>query len=201
MDHFHVLLAATGSVASIKLPEIIRKLVSGETETILEVRVVVTKTVSEFVSHEALLEAGAAQVYCDENEWAQWHTAHTVLHVDLRRWADVLLIAPLDANTMAKLSGGLCDNLLTCVARAWDMARPVIFCPAMNTHMWTHPLTSKHVQVLTDELKYLHVPPIAKRLACGDVGVGAMASVDTIVEYTRQQVETYGSEARKRIAE
>ena len=64
-----------------------------------------------------------------------------VLHIELRRWADLLLIAPLDANTLGKLAAGLADNCLTCVWRAWDPDRPVVLAPAMNTLMWRHPLT------------------------------------------------------------
>ena len=192
-----MLLAATGSVACVKLPEIIKLLVSNNGDLSVEVRVVATTNVSHFVSRSDLLEAGAAQVYCDDDEWHQWRTAQTALHIDLRRWADLLLLAPLDANTLAKLAGGLCDNLVTCVARAWDLKRPVVFCPAMNTHMWTHPLTSKHISCLETDLGYLQIAPIEKRLACGDVGIGAMASVATILEFTLNQLRVHGAKQRK----
>lgn len=63
----------------------------------------------------------------DEEEWRQWKVVgDPVLHIELRRWADVLLLAPLSANTLAKVSNGLCDNLLTCVVRAWDFAKPLL---------------------------------------------------------------------------
>ena len=74
-----------------------------------------------------------------------------VVHIELRRWADVLLVAPASANTVAKLAQGLCDNLLTCVARAWDFQEnKLIVCPAMNTMMWEHPLTSRHLSILKE---------------------------------------------------
>ena len=60
----------------------------------------------------------------------------------------LLLIAPLDANTLAKLANGLADNCLTCVWRAWDRTRPVVLAPAMNTLMWEHPLTGRHLRQL-----------------------------------------------------
>lgn len=104
-----------------------------------------------------------------------------MLHIELRKWADVFVIAPLDANTMAKMASGLCDNLLTCVVRAWDSKRPLIYCPAMNTFMWDHPLTSSHISALKD-FGYIQVPPVSKLLACGDQGVGAMAAVDDIIK-------------------
>jgi len=92
-----------------------------------------------------------------------------------------MLIAPLSANTLAKVSHGLCDNLLTCIVRAWDFARPLLVAPAMNTLMFAHPFTAPQLDTLR-QLGVVIVPPISKRLACGDVGVGAMASVDDIVK-------------------
>ena len=104
-----------------------------------------------------------------------------VLHIELRKWADVLLIAPLDANTLAKLAHGLCDNLLTCIVRAWDGRKPLIVAPAMNTLMYEHPFTQQHLNILR-HLQYTVVDPVSKPLACGDVGVGAMAAVDALVD-------------------
>ncbi|XP_030432636.1 phosphopantothenoylcysteine decarboxylase isoform X7 [Gopherus evgoodei] len=104
-----------------------------------------------------------------------------VLHIDLRRWADLMLVAPLDANTLAKIANGICDNLLTCVIRAWDMTKPLLFCPAMNTAMWEHPITAHQVEQLKD-FGYTEIPCVVKRLVCGDEGQGAMAEVWTIVE-------------------
>ena len=147
----------------------------------------------------------------DEDEWQgraggqRYQRGDPVLHIELRRWADLLLVAPLDANTLAKIAYGLADNCLTCVARAWDMARPRILAPAMNTLMWQHPLTKRQLRQLgcdfgaghvpghledehliaqiNDRSKTLRiVPPQVKELACGDVGVGAMAEVDMIVD-------------------
>lgn len=121
------------------------------------------------------------------------------MHIDLRRWADVMVIAPLSANTLAKLAGGLCDNLLTCVVRAWDFQKPLLvrwwWCcahwhavaqvaPAMNTLMWDNPFTARHLATLT-ELGVQVIPPISKRLACGDVGSGAMQEPEVIAAACR----------------
>ena len=63
----------------------------------------------------------------NEDDWRDWHrVGDEVLHIELRRWADVIVVAPLSANSLAKLAGGLCDNLLTCVLRAWDFSRPAL---------------------------------------------------------------------------
>ena len=86
----------------------------------------------------------------------------------------------MDANTLAKLSNGICDNLLTSVCRAWDFEKPIIFAPAMNTFMWDHPITSTQINTLKT-WGYHEIPPIEKVLMCKDVGKGAMAEPDTIV--------------------
>ncbi|KAK7792929.1 hypothetical protein R5R35_008071 [Gryllus longicercus] len=122
------------------------------------------------------------EVFNDEDEWKAWNSrGDPVLHIELGKWADLMVIAPLDANTLAKIAQGLCDNLLTCVVRAWDMKKPLLFCPAMNTRMWNHPITSKHISVLKS-WGYCEIPPISKTLMCGDKGIGAMAEVSTIVQ-------------------
>ena len=74
-----------------------------------------------------------------------------VVHIELRRWADILVIAPLDANTLAKFACGLNDNCLTCVWRAWDRDRPIVLPPAMNTLMWEHSLTRRHLRQLAED--------------------------------------------------
>ncbi|XP_038840204.1 phosphopantothenoylcysteine decarboxylase isoform X2 [Salvelinus namaycush] len=118
--------------------------------------------------------------------WSQ--RSDPVLHIELRRWADLLVIAPLDANTLGKIASGICDNLLTCVVRAWDTRRPLLFCPAMNTAMWHHPITCRQVDSLK-EFGYVEIPCIAKKLVCGDRGKGAMAEVSTIVDVVNQFIQ------------
>ncbi|XP_037357980.1 phosphopantothenoylcysteine decarboxylase isoform X1 [Talpa occidentalis] len=115
-----------------------------------------------------------------------------VLHIELRRWADLMLVAPLDANTLGKVASGICDNLLTCVIRAWDLRKPLLFCPAMNTAMWEHPITAQQV----DQLKafgYIEIPCVVKKLVCGDQGLGAMAEVDTIVDKVKEVLSQHRS--------
>ncbi|XP_043349336.1 phosphopantothenoylcysteine decarboxylase isoform X5 [Dermochelys coriacea] len=73
------------------------------------------------------------------------------------------------------------DEWQTCVIRAWDMTKPLLFCPAMNTAMWEHPITAQQVEQLKD-FGYMEIPCVVKRLVCGDEGRGAMAEVWTIVE-------------------
>jgi 3-polyprenyl-4-hydroxybenzoate decarboxylase len=119
----------------------------------------------------------------DSTEWALWKKkGDPVQHIDLRKWADVMVIAPLTANTLAKMANGLCDNLLTSTVRAWDWKyKPVILAPAMNTLMLEHPLTKIHLRTLT-EWGATVIPSVPKTLACGDTGDGAMANIEDIAQ-------------------
>lgn len=123
-----------------------------------------------------------------------------MLHIELRRWADMMVIAPLGANSMAKMVGGLCDNLLLSVVRAWDTTglcgdgvgqKKIVVAPAMNTAMWNHPVTAQQIGVL-DKWEWVEVlKPVEKVLACGDVGRGAMQEWEKIVRVVE---ETLGLE-------
>jgi len=175
----NILLGACGSVAAIKIPKLVEELLQCEGMQASHITVVATERAMHFFNTAAL--PLGVRLYSDEHEWQAWNKiGDPVLHVQLRAWADVLLVAPLDANTLAKLAGGLCDNLLTCIVRAWDTAKPLLVAPAMNTHMWEHPHTVRHLAVLAS-LRYIVVPPIVKTLACGDTGAGAMAEVPTLI--------------------
>lgn len=101
------------------------------------------------------------------------------MHIELRQWADALLIAPLSAHTLAKMANGLCDNTLTLVYRCWK-DNPVVVCPAMNTFMWENQLTDEHLTKIKKMGVYV-IDPIEKILMCGETGKGAMENTDNIV--------------------
>lgn len=171
-----VLLGCSGSVASIKVPALAREL----TARGASVAVVPTKCATHFFNPSTIEDV---MVFTDEDEWRLWSVrGDPVLHIELMRWANVMLIAPLDANTLGKLANGLADNLLTCVARAWPVGKkPFIVAPAMNTAMFEHPITSQQMSQLV-RFGYTTLQPIEKELMCGDVGRGAMALLETIVK-------------------
>lgn len=172
----HVLIGCTGSVATIKLPNLIHEVKARDPMCI--VRVVLTDKARTFLNTSEL--ARMCEIMLDEHEWKMWRNrGDPILHIDLVKWADIFVIAPLDANTLGKMSSGICDNLLTCIARAWDVEKPLLFCPAMNTKMFMHPITSRQIEELRD-FGYYEIRPITKTLMCGDTGVGAMAEVQTI---------------------
>ncbi|KAG2418712.1 phosphopantothenoylcysteine decarboxylase [Aspergillus terreus] len=220
----HLLLAATGSVATIKLPHIITSL---SKHANLSIRVILTKSAARFLpppehppgsqsTNTATATPSAADyirslpgvdgIYVDEDEWAEpWTRGSEILHIALRRWAHLLLIAPLSANSLAKIVHGFADNLLTSVVRAWDTTglidgkkdARIVVAPAMNTAMWVHPVTGQHIRVLDEEWGvkdeegtggwFEVLRPIEKNLACGDVGGGAMMEwVDIVAVVERR---------------
>lgn len=184
-DSINIIVGCTGSVASVKVPVIVKKL--NALRDNVKVCVVATEKAVHFFDVSEVEKD--AKLVTDETEWNSWkQLGDRVLHIDLRRWAHLLLIAPLDANTMGKLTAGICDNLLTCLVRAWDPHKPLLFCPAMNTYMWEHPITSKQISDLKG-FGYYEVPCIAKRLACQDVGMGAMAEVDDIIKHVSDRLD------------
>ncbi|CAA6659641.1 unnamed protein product [Spirodela intermedia] len=128
----HVLLAASGSVAAIKFENLCRSFSEWPRDVVL---------------------------YTDDDEWSTWSKiGDSVLHIELRKWADLMVIAPLSANTLGK---------------------PLFVAPAMNTFMWNNPFTERHLSLIT-ELGISLIPPVTKRLACGDYGNGAMAEPSVI---------------------
>ena len=191
-----VILGMTGSVASIKAGELIMRLAYLAGPRITSLKVVATKAAKHFFNWEEVkkdLSSPNIGFHSDEEEWRDWKkVGDPVLHIELRRWADILVIAPCSANTLAKLANGLCDDLLSCIVRAWDFKDPnkrLIIVPAMNTMMWESPFTQKHLETLVelgggtmdDQKRVQIIGPVEKTLACGDVGNGAMASPEDIV--------------------
>ncbi|BFZ58863.1 hypothetical protein PYCC9005_005929 [Savitreella phatthalungensis] len=193
-----VLLGCTGSVASVKAAPLCERLLAPfpETNIRFEVVVVASDTALRFIDTASL--PSGVRLYTDSDEWRSFtRVGDPILHIELRRWADVCVVAPASANTLAKLAAGMCDTLLLETLRAWphDLetshpSKPVLICPAMNTHMYEHPLTRKHLDTLTNDLGYEILGPIAKMLACGDLGIGGMTEVDDIVQRIRVLAST-----------
>lgn len=213
-NRVHLLLAATGSVATIKIPNIISALAPHAHK--LSIRVILSSKAQNFLAGQSTEQPrisflrslpGVEAVYDDDAEWGPepWRRGGDILHISLRRWADLLVIAPLSANTLAKLVHGFSDNLLTSVCRAWDTdgqvdgqgkRKLIVVAPAMNTAMWRHPVTAPQIRVLQEdwgvkrdeatgeETGWFEVlpPQSSKILACGDLGSGAMLEWTEIVK-------------------
>ncbi|RDA87781.1 hypothetical protein CP532_2440 [Ophiocordyceps camponoti-leonardi (nom. inval.)] len=196
----HLLLAVSGSVATIKIVPIINGLAHHSN---LSIRLILTEAAAHFLGGQSPEQPTLAEVrrlpnvdaiYTDSAEWTRpWARGVPILHIELRRWADVLVVSPLSANTMAKMVAGICDNLLLSVIRAWDsdgsidgVRKKIVVACAMNTAMWRHPVTASHLRTLEEdwggESGWVEVlRPVSKTLACNDVGDGAMVSWETIV--------------------
>ena len=199
----HLLLAASGSVATIKIPNIVHALSHYRN---LSIRLVFTKSASRFLAGQSVEQprlellynvTNVDGIYHDEDEWkTPWVRGASILHIELRRWADMMVVAPLSANSLAKMSVGLADNLLLSVARAWDTSgdidgkkKRILVAAAMNTAMWRHPVTAKQIALLKEdwgvdggEGGWVEVlEPVEKVLACGDNGDGAMREWTDIV--------------------
>ncbi|KAM7223388.1 Flavoprotein [Rhypophila decipiens] len=217
----HLLLTCSGSVATIKLPNIIEALSKHAGK--LSIRIILTTSARKFLAgqsaeqptiSEILHMPNVEAVYEDADEWGPhpWKRGASILHIELRRWADLLVVAPLSANTLAKIVNGMSDSLLTSVVRAWDTdggidgrRKVIVVAPAMNSAMWRHPVTGKQIKVLTDDWGvrdgeggensaagegwFQVLLPISKTLACGDTGDGAMASVEAIAKVIEDRLE------------
>ncbi|SCU88696.1 LAME_0E00826g1_1 [Lachancea meyersii CBS 8951] len=184
----HILIGATGSVATIKVPVIIDKLYKVYGPDNVSIQLVLTKPAEHFL--RGLKISTDVKIWRDEDEWCGFkRMGDPMLHTELRRWADVCLLAPLSANTLAKLAYGICDNLLTSLLRCWTPSTPVLVAPAMNTFMYTHPVTKKHLMMLQEESPHITIlKPVEKVLVCGDIGMGGMRDWHDIVDILTKKV-------------
>lgn len=166
-----ILLGVTGSIAAYKAALLVRLLVKEGAQ----VKVLMTPAATEFITPLTLSTLSKQEVGVTISEHGNWSN-----HVMLGRWADVMLIAPASANTMAKMANGITDNLLLAVYLSATC--PVLFAPAMDEDMWFHPATRANVAKL---ISYGHQQiPIQKgELASGLFGEGRMAEPEAIIAY------------------
>ena len=166
-----ILLGITGSIAAYKSIYLVRLLIKAGAE----VKVIITPSAKDFVSSLTLSTLSRNSVLVDlfdEKSWAN--------HVMLGRWADVMIIAPLSCNTLAKMANGQCDNLL--LAAYLSATCPVVVAPAMDEDMWRHPATKENIKKLESfGNKIIHVE--SGDLASGLHGEGRMSEPQQILEF------------------
>jgi len=168
-----ILLGVTGSIAAYKSLLLIRLLVKEGAE----VKVVMTPAAKDFVTPLSLATLAKHPVLLDLFDGDTWAN-----HVELGRWADLMLIAPLSCNTLAKMAQGLCDNLL--LATYLSAVCPIVAAPAMDEDMWKHPSTKANLERIRGYGN--HVIPVEKgELASGLYGDGRMAEPEAILAYVR----------------
>lgn len=171
LSNKRVLLGVTGSIAAYKAADLIRRL----REAGAEVRVVMTDGAKAFVTpltFQALSGLPVHENLLDKDAEA------AMGHIELARWADVILIAPASANSLAGLAQGRADELLNAVCLASDV--PLAIAPAMNKHMWADQATQENVRLLAQR-GVLFIGPDSGEQACGDVGEGRMVDSETIL--------------------
>jgi phosphopantothenoylcysteine decarboxylase / phosphopantothenate---cysteine ligase len=164
-----VLLGVTGGIAAYKAAELARELMRAGAE----VQPLLTESGERMVSRATFAALTGRPVPA-----SVWDDPAAVTHVDLARWGQVLVVAPATAHTLARLAGGLADDLLTNVALAFG--GPVVVAPAMHTEMWEHPATRANLQTLEGRGVRV-VPPASGPLTSGDVGPGRLAELDDLV--------------------
>ncbi len=172
----HILLGVTGSIAAYKAPLLVRLLVKEGAK----VKVVMTPCATDFVTPLTLSTVSQQPVLLEpyNKTDGSWHS-----HVEWGRWADLFIIAPASANTLAKMANGIADNLLTtCYLSA---KCPVFFAPAMDLDMYRHPTTAKNVSILESYGNRV-IQPQTGELASGLVGAGRMEEPEAMLEVIKE---------------
>lgn len=176
-----ILLGITGSISAYKSIEVARLLVKAGHE----VRCIVTKGACEFIQPNILRYLGVEKTYIahdDFNQSVYENINNNVLHIELSNWADQIVIAPLSANTLAKLANGFCDDLLSSVVLA-TTNKIIIIAPAMNSRMYQNPITQENLNKLIRLSYFQLITPNSGELACSEVGIGKLAEVEEIFHF------------------
>ena len=171
----NILLGITGGIAAYKSASFARLLIKNG----YDVRVIMTASAQAFITPLTLQALTGNPVHIDLLD----ETAELGMgHIELAKWADLLIIAPATANTIAKLAMGIADDLLTTVCLA--TTAPILVAPAMNQQMWQHPSVKLNLQTLTD-YDYEIIQPASGEQACGDIGEGRLPEPEQLLEYVQ----------------
>ncbi|HEX6221231.1 MAG TPA: bifunctional phosphopantothenoylcysteine decarboxylase/phosphopantothenate--cysteine ligase CoaBC, partial [Acidimicrobiia bacterium] len=165
-----VLLAVTGGVAAYKTAYLARRLVDSGAE----VKVILTESAHEFVGPQTFAAITGSHPYT-----TLFGAESVSPHTELARWADIVVVAPATAATLAKVATGMSVDLVSATLLATQS--PVLVAPAMHTEMWEHPATQRNIQTLTAD-GHQFIGPAEGALAGGDVGLGRVAEPDDILE-------------------
>jgi len=166
----NIVLGITGSIAAYKAPDLVRRL----SERGGDVQIVMTASAEEFVTGTALQAVSGRPIR--SNLWDKEAEA-AMSHIELARWADVVLVAPATAEVMARIVSGGAPDLLTTICLATEA--PIAVAPAMNHIMWSNPATQANRAVLEERGVHILGPGVGSQ-ACGDTGAGRMLEPDTI---------------------
>ena len=165
-----IIIAITGAIAAYKIYELARALVNAGAI----VQIVLTKSAKDFVSILTFEALTNRKVFVD----IYGKNITPMEHIELARWADLFLIAPLSANTLAKLAGGFCENMLEALALVYE--KPLLLSPSMNHSMYKNPATQKNIKFLKEQ-RHIFITPDEGNLACGERGVGRLCDYPKII--------------------
>ena len=174
----NVVVGVTGSISAYKAAELVRLMVKRE----WDVRVVMTEGATKFVTPLTFETMSGNKVVTDVFDPANETPTE---HITLGQSADLVLIAPASANTIAKLAHGIADNMLTTTMLACTC--PILISPAMNTHMFENPATQENLEILRRR-GYELIEPATGMLACGVEGKGKMPEPDVLIGYVEQWI-------------
>lgn len=166
-----IILGITGSIAAYKSADIANQL----TKSKINVHTIMTTSATKFITPLTFQTLTKNKVYVDMFEEI-FHS--DVRHISLAQRADCFVIAPASANIIGKIASGIADDMLSTVVMAIK-DRPIIICPAMNTVMYENPIIQSNMRKLQN-LGYQIIEPKESRLACGDLGKGALAEIEII---------------------
>lgn len=183
-DKKRVIIAVGGGIAAYKVCELVSLLFKSG----VEVRVILTPGAEKFVTPLTFATLSRHCAYTDNDFWEASHSRP--LHIELGEWADLLVIAPLTANTLAKLAYGMADNLLTNTVLASSC--PVLLAPAMNTDMWEQVAVQRNWQQVLTDGRYYGINTASGLLACDRIGAGRMAEPREIFSYIQSLLHTGG---------
>jgi phosphopantothenoylcysteine decarboxylase / phosphopantothenate---cysteine ligase len=178
-----ILIGITGGIAAYKICEVVSTLAKAGAE----VRAILTAGAEKFITPLTIATLSRHQAYSDRDFW---QPRDRPLHIELGEWAEVFLIAPLTANTLAKLAHGIADDLLTNTVLASTC--PLLLAPAMNTDMWQQPVVQRNWQGILGDRRYHFLDPGEGILACDRVGSGRMAEPQEILAQVRSLLYTGG---------
>ena len=174
-----VVIGVTGGIAVYKALDVISALRKKD----IEVHVIMTESASKFVNPLTFQSISQNMVVTDMfAEPKAWE----IQHISLAEKADLMLIAPATANVIGKISNGIADDMLSTTVMATKAK--VLIAPAMNTNMYQNPIVQNNISKLKD-FGYKFIEPASGRLACGDIGIGKLADVNTIVERVIEELE------------
>ena len=170
LNNKNILVGITGSIAAYKAAQLVSNLKNNGAH----VKVIMTKASTSFITERTLESISKNKVLIDESE-----TEESYLHLDISKWADIILIAPCTANSLNKITNGLGDDLLSTTCLAFK--GKVFIAPAMNPNMWNNSILQDNLKNISHD-KFEIIGPDYGNHACGDVGYGRMSSPEIIVE-------------------